>query len=62
MSKDNGHFGFVPLTPVLIDAKTASKLCGVGLSLWYELSAAGQTPQPVKLNSKKLWVYELLRL
>jgi len=48
--------------PILVDAKTASKLCGMGLSLWYELSSTGRTPQPVKLNSKKLWSYELLRL
>ena len=47
---------------VLVDAKTAAKLCGIGSSLWYELSAAGRTPAPVKLNSKKLWVYEHLKI
>ena len=47
---------------VLLDAKTASKLCGVGLSLWYELSAAGRTPLSVNLNSKSLWSYDLLKL
>jgi predicted DNA-binding transcriptional regulator AlpA len=62
MAQDKGPFGFVPLTPVLVDAKTASRLCGVGLSLWYELSAAGRTPQSVKLNSKSLWPYGLLKL
>ena len=63
MSKDNEHFGFtMSPTPVLVDAKTASKLCGVGLSLWYELSAAGRTPRSVKLNSKSLWSYDLLKL
>ena len=50
------------LTPILVDARTASKLCGMGLSLWYQLCSTGQTPLPVKLNSKKLWSYELLRL
>ena len=62
MSEDKQDLDFIPLTPVLVDAKTASKLCGVGLSLWYELSAAGRTPQPVKLNSKSLWPYDLLKL
>ncbi len=50
------------LTPFLVSAKQASQLCGVGLSLWYELAATGQTPQAVKLNSKSLWSYDLLKL
>lgn len=50
------------LIPFLIDARTAARLCGVGLSLWYELVATGQTPQAAKLNSKKLWSYNLLKL
>jgi hypothetical protein len=63
MNESNGHSGFaMPLLPLLVDAKTASKLCGVGLSLWYELSAAGRTPKPVKLHSKSLWAYDLLKV
>ena len=50
------------LTPLLVPAKQASQLCGVGLSLWYELAATGQIPQAVKLNSKSLWPYDLLKL
>ena len=49
------------LKPFLVNAKTAAQLCGVGLSLWYELAATGQIPQAVKLNSRKLWVYEELQ-
>ncbi len=50
------------MTPFLVDAKTAAKLCGVSLSLFYELKATGQAPQPVKLNSKSLWCYAQLKL
>ena len=50
------------LTPFLVDAKTASQLCGIGLSLWYELNSTGQIPAPAKLNSKKLWSYDQLKL
>ena len=48
--------------PILVDAKTASKLCGMGLSLWYQLCSTGRTPLPVKLNSKQLWDYRTLCL
>jgi len=45
------------LTPLLVDAKTASRLCGVGLSLWYEMASTGRLgPLPIKFNSKKLYI------
>jgi len=50
------------LTPIMVPAKVACRLCGVGLSLWYQLDAAGRTPQAVKLNTKRLWVYTQLVL
>lgn len=50
------------LAPFLVNAKTASRLCGVGVSLFYQLNAAGQTPKPIKLNTKSLWSYSLLKL
>ena len=49
------------LTPFLVNAKTAAKLCGIGLSLWYELAATGQIPAGLKLNSRKLWAYDELK-
>ena len=50
------------LTPLLVDSKTASQLCGVGLSLWYELASAGRLgPTPVVFNSKKLYSVPELR-
>jgi len=47
--------------PILLRAKDAARLCGCGLSLWYQLDATGQNPQPITLNSLKLWPYEHLR-
>jgi len=43
------------IKPVLVDAKTAAQVCGIGLTLWKELTATGRNPQPIKLNSKVLW-------
>ena len=49
--------------PLLLDAKAASHLLGgIGLSLFYQLDSAGKIPQPITLNSKRLWVYEELVL
>ena len=50
------------LIPLLVNASVAAKLCGISLSLWYSLNASGQTPQPIKLNSKNLWSYGHLEL
>lgn len=50
------------LQPILVDAKTASKLCACGLSLWYALDSKGGVPKPVRLNSKKLWSRRQLQL
>ena len=50
------------ITPILVDAKTAARICGCGLSLLYQLDSAGRLPQKIKLNSKSLWSYEQLRL
>lgn len=41
--------------PILLDARQAAKLCGLGRSTWFRLSSAGQTPQPVRLGSRVLW-------
>lgn len=48
--------------PILVPAKTAARLCGCGLSLWYELAASSATPECTQLHSKKLWSYDQLRL
>ncbi len=48
--------------PLLLTAKESCKLCSCGLSLWYEMDAAGEVPQSVRLHSKRLWVREHLVL
>jgi predicted DNA-binding transcriptional regulator AlpA len=48
--------------PIMVNARQAARLFGMSLSLWYQLSSAGRTPQPAKLNSKSLWSYDQLRL
>ncbi len=47
---------------ILIDGAGAAKLLAIGKSLFYQLDSSGQIPQGVKLNSKRLWSVELLRL
>jgi hypothetical protein len=50
------------LIPLLVDARTAARLCGCGLSLWYSLDSKGAVPQSIVLNSKRVWSFDQLRL
>ncbi len=43
------------LPPLLIGAKEAARLCGVGVATWWRLLAAGKVPAPVKLSGRTLW-------
>jgi len=36
------------LSPHLIDARGAARLCGVSVATWYRMEAAGRTPRPVR--------------
>ena len=40
---------------MLIDAKEAAGLCGVGRTTWLSLSSAGKTPASVRLGRRVLW-------
>lgn len=40
---------------ILIDAKAAAVLCGVGRTTWLTLASAGKTPAPVRLGRRVLW-------
>ena len=53
---------FYKCRPILVDAKSSSQLCGVGLSLWYQLDQQGHVPQAVRLHSKRLWNYDQIRV
>ena len=43
------------IKPVLVEAKRAAQACGVGLTLWKQLTTTGRNPEPIRLNSKLLW-------
>ena len=46
----------LPLTaPLLLDARAAARLCGVGRSLWLQLASSGRCPAPIRLGRRTLW-------
>ena len=48
--------GINPQTPaLLVDAKEAARLCGIGLLTWYTLASIGKTPNPLRLGRRVLW-------
>ena len=50
------------IEPLLVDSKIAASICGVGLTLWKELTVTGRNPKPIQLNSKILWSTHQLEL
>ena len=50
------------IEPLLLDAKQSYTTCGISATLWYELDAKGAIPQCIRLNSKRLWSYDHLKL
>ena len=50
----------LPVAPLLLDAKSAASLCGVGRTLWLSLAASGRTPAPVRLGRRVLWNRDVL--
>ncbi len=45
---------------ILIDAKEAAALCGLGISTWYNLVASGKVPDSVRLGRSVKWRREEL--
>ena len=43
------------IAPLLLDAKTAARLCGLGKTAWYGLHAAGRVPMPIRLGRAVRW-------
>lgn len=41
--------------PLLVNAKTAARLCGIGRTCWYALLASGRIPAPVRLGRAVRW-------
>jgi predicted DNA-binding transcriptional regulator AlpA len=48
------------VTPLLVDAREAAALCGIGRTLWLQLASAGRVPMPVRLGRRTLWRAEEL--
>jgi predicted DNA-binding transcriptional regulator AlpA len=45
-----------PVTPMLLDAKAAARLCGgISVRTWWSLHASGRCPLPVRLGRRTLW-------
>lgn len=40
---------------LLLPAKEAARLCGLGLATWYRRVSAGQTPGPVRIGGAVRW-------
>ncbi len=41
--------------PLLVDATTAAKMCGVCRRYWLQLDNAGKVPQAIRFGKRKLW-------
>lgn len=41
--------------PLLVGAKTAAPLCGVGVATWWRWLALDRIPNPVRVGGKTLW-------
>jgi len=41
--------------PLLVDARAAAALCGIGRTLWLQLASAGRVPMPIRLGRRTLW-------
>ncbi len=41
--------------PLLVDARKAASMCGIGRTLWYDLGSAGRLPKPIRLGRRLLW-------
>ena len=43
------------IEPLLLDAREAAGLCGVGRTHWLTMSAEGLVPMPLHLGRRVLW-------
>jgi len=52
----------IELEPLMVDAKTACRLCGnISARTWATWISTGRTPPSIKLNGRRLWRYDLLK-
>lgn len=41
---------------IMVDAKAAARLCGIGRTAWLSHVSAGKTPAPIRLGRRVLWL------
>lgn len=47
--------------PLLLDARAAAQLAGVGRTLWLQLVSSGRAPAPIRLGERRiLWRRDIL--
>ena len=52
----NKHKAINPKGPkLLIDAREAADMCGLGRSTWLRHAASGRTPKSISLGGRTLW-------
>ena len=51
----------IELEPLMIDAKTASRMCGVSARTWATWISTGQAPPSIKINGRRLYRCDLLK-
>ncbi len=51
----------IPTEPLLVDAKTAVWMIGVGKTKLYALHASGRLPEPIRLGRAVRWSVQELR-
>lgn len=55
-----GACATISLDPIMVTREQAAALCGVGTTLWDELTDAGKNPTPRRLGRRVLWLKEEL--
>lgn len=48
------------MEPIMVTREQAAAMCGVGTTLWDELTNSGKTPTPRRLGRRVLWLKEEL--
>ncbi|MHC5135117.1 MAG: helix-turn-helix transcriptional regulator [Planctomycetota bacterium] len=42
-------------SPLLLSARDAAKLCGIGLRTWHSYRASGKLPPSFKIGGRRVW-------
>lgn len=47
--------------PLLLDANTSARYCGISRSKWYTMMSADMVPRPIRVKGSKRWRRDELR-